>query len=238
MEQPSQLAFRGGLFSSRLILLRLLHRIVLSSTSWRELLSLKVGDATDDVDSARRLTKLEESLELLAAQSPKDFKSVSRSVRHILVTPLAVGCVVDWVEATASIRVSSQYLSSPTVTAADCAGLLVNAATQARLSRAGVRYSEPHRRRCRALCLESELRFLRRLPDAAAAQMTLTTILDPGVLSGLETNHDTLISAVIEAVVRLDFPKWVEPRVTRRHPPLRVRRMVPPQELLVLDHRG
>jgi hypothetical protein len=108
------------------------------------------------------LARLSDALRLLARFDPLRLARLKADLAGIGVWPLGTAAGAFFPET--GLCVVDRSVFARGAGALAVATILVHEATHARVARAGVAYSKPHRSRIEALCKEAELAFLLRVP--------------------------------------------------------------------------
>lgn len=144
------------------IVKRLLLRAVYPLLPQSDVFGFRIINLTDSWRDETLLSKLREAFELIRTLDPRRFARMQRDVKRVVVVPYSGP---EYIHAVRACMLSSEYVRKGSAEA--LALTLVHEATHARLMRAGIGYEGPLRERVERVCVESEVRFARLLPDSA-----------------------------------------------------------------------
>lgn len=162
-------------------------------------------DADSEHDADLALDKISAAIQLIAQYDEPRWARFRSDVGGILVEG-AVGSLGEWLPGIRLVRVKEAFVQADRTSIADIASTLAHEGTHAQLWRRGFRYPEDMRARIEAVCVRSQIRFLRRLPDAA------DTIQRAGQGLSIAPEYWTNESfghRKIENLIALEAPKWL-----------------------------
>jgi hypothetical protein len=118
-------------------------------------------------EAAAGVARVEQALALIRTFDPLRYHRLLRDLERIWIKPLPGGLAV-FDQALWICKLDERFVLDAATSIEQIAAAIVHEATHARLARRGFSYTEPVRHRIEAICVRSELRFAKRLPNSDA----------------------------------------------------------------------
>jgi hypothetical protein len=169
-----------------------------------------------DDDDKKLLSKVVSAVQLLATHDRRRFNRIRRDLKRVLVywipgswgryfAPLDM-CLLD-----------AAFVADSATTHELLAATIVHEATHARLTKCGIGYDPSIQPRVERLCLQAELDFAAKLPNAQGVrEVAEASLAAPDSYWSSTERAQGYRQAYMEAVDRLPIPRWLRRLLKRR----------------------
>ena len=194
------------------------YRLAFLGAERRVVDGLWIGAASPhwDDDDKKLLTKVGSAVQLLATHDQHRFARIRRDLKRVFVywipgswgryfAPLDM-CLLD-----------AAFVADPATTPELLAATIVHEATHARLTKRGIGYDRSIQPRVERLCLQAELDFAAKLPNAQRVrEVAEASMAAPDSYWSSAERAQRYRQAYMEAVDKLPMPKWLRRLLKKR----------------------